>query len=213
MAHRFSRVAAIAGLAVVAVAFAAAGDTPPNKEVLTRGAELFARDWMPADVNGSGGDGLGPLYNETSCVACHFQGGPGGAGPTSTNVEILTAGGRAGRASEAAEIHPGFRKARSIVLHRFGVDPEYKRKRLSVIGDDELAHMAESVDTEIQQIQKLIRFASFGFGSGLPGRAAIKSGMVLTQRNPPAPLRCGADRCDPRRSAAGCRGEGIPRVP
>lgn len=81
-----SRAVAIAGLGVVAVAFAAAGDEPPNKEVLMRGAELFARDWEPGDAKGTGGDGLGPLYNETSCVACHFQGGTGGAGrpaPTS----------------------------------------------------------------------------------------------------------------------------------
>src|SRR5689334_15889255 len=30
------------------------------------GAELFAREWLPEDSKGPGGDGLGPVYNETS---------------------------------------------------------------------------------------------------------------------------------------------------
>ena len=38
-----------------------------------------------------GGDGLGPVFNDSSCVACHNQGGAGGAGPSSKNVDIITA--------------------------------------------------------------------------------------------------------------------------
>ena len=53
----------------------------PDDDVVLRGAELFAREWLPGDSKGPGGDGLGPVYNETSCVACHHQGGPGGPGP------------------------------------------------------------------------------------------------------------------------------------
>ena len=34
--------------------------------------------------------GLGPVYNETSCVACHGLGAPGGAGPESKNVVLIT---------------------------------------------------------------------------------------------------------------------------
>jgi len=55
------------------------------------GAELFAREWLPNDSRAHGGDGLGPVFNDSSCIACHNQGGTGGAGPASKNVDIVTA--------------------------------------------------------------------------------------------------------------------------
>lgn len=55
------------------------------------GAELFAREWLPHDARAHGGDGLGPVFNDSSCIACHNQGGAGGAGPASKNVDIITA--------------------------------------------------------------------------------------------------------------------------
>ena len=33
---------------------------------------------------------LGPMFNESSCVGCHNQGGIGGGGAESKNVEILS---------------------------------------------------------------------------------------------------------------------------
>lgn len=55
------------------------------------GAEIFSREWLPNDPRSHGGDGLGPMFNDSSCVACHNQGGAGGAGPLSKNVDIITA--------------------------------------------------------------------------------------------------------------------------
>jgi CxxC motif-containing protein (DUF1111 family) len=55
------------------------------------GSELFSREWLPNDPRSHGGDGLGPMFNDSSCVACHNQGGVGGAGPASKNVDIVTA--------------------------------------------------------------------------------------------------------------------------
>jgi CxxC motif-containing protein (DUF1111 family) len=55
------------------------------------GRELFVREWIPGDKRSHGGDGLGPLFNESSCVGCHNQGGVGGAGPAGKNAQILTA--------------------------------------------------------------------------------------------------------------------------
>lgn len=55
------------------------------------GRELFLREWVPNDSRSHGGDGLGPLFNDSSCVACHNQGGTGGGGPRGKNVDILTA--------------------------------------------------------------------------------------------------------------------------
>lgn len=54
------------------------------------GRELFARTWAAGDPRCHGGDGLGPVYNATSCLACHNQGGPGGAGPADANVNLVT---------------------------------------------------------------------------------------------------------------------------
>jgi hypothetical protein len=119
------------------------------------GRELFARTWSPDDPRCHGGDGLGPVYNATSCVACHGLGGPGGAGPVDQNVELASGIGyilsptgpmvildrlfseKAGLDMVAADpdpadmvrIHPGFRDATSTVLHRFGVEPDYSRWR------------------------------------------------------------------------------------
>jgi len=51
------------------------------------GQALFERVWQPYDAR-TGGDGLGPMYNATSCVACHNQGGVGGAGGNHANVSL-----------------------------------------------------------------------------------------------------------------------------
>ena len=85
---------------------------------------LFAKDWAPNDPRSHGGDGLGPVYNETSCVACHGQGAPGGAGPENKNVVLVTASLTSqDKAKGLDQIHPGFRGGRSTVLHRYGTDP------------------------------------------------------------------------------------------
>ena len=55
------------------------------------GRELFTREWLPNDSRAHGGDGLGPVFNDSSCVACHNQGGIGGGGAASKNVDIVTA--------------------------------------------------------------------------------------------------------------------------
>jgi hypothetical protein len=121
-------------------------------EGIALGRELFAREWLANDPRCHGGDGLGPVYNATACLSCHNLGGPGGAGPARENVELATGIGYilspaspmgillegvtgsdlAATDPELADlvrIHPGFRDARSAVLHRFGVDPGYGRWR------------------------------------------------------------------------------------
>src|SRR5262249_34893620 len=49
--------------------------------VKPNGKELFTREWLPRDPRAHGGDGLGPVFNDSSCVACHNLGGVGGGGP------------------------------------------------------------------------------------------------------------------------------------
>jgi mono/diheme cytochrome c family protein len=49
------------------------------------GRELFEHEWSPNDPLAQG-DGLGPVFNAKSCVACHFQGGVGGGGDLGHNI-------------------------------------------------------------------------------------------------------------------------------
>ncbi len=68
---------------------AAEPDVPEG--MLAQGRDLFTREWLPGDPGSHSGDGLGPVYNDTSCAACHNQGGVGGAGSRSKNVDFLAA--------------------------------------------------------------------------------------------------------------------------
>jgi RNA polymerase sigma factor (sigma-70 family) len=58
---------------------------------LRQGRELFERVWVKGDLRSHGGDGLGPVFNGSSCVACHNLGGSGGGGTNDKNIEIVTA--------------------------------------------------------------------------------------------------------------------------
>ena len=63
----------------------------PSQEALTaEGRELFVHEWTPNDPLAGEGDGLGPVFNAKSCVACHSLGGVGGAGENRHNVSAFT---------------------------------------------------------------------------------------------------------------------------
>jgi RNA polymerase sigma factor (sigma-70 family) len=95
-------------------------------EEQAQGEVLFAKEWTPDDPRSHGGDGLGPVYNDTSCVACHSLGGPGGAGPENKNVVLVTASQTGcGPSASPGEILPGLRVARTALLHRYSTDPGY----------------------------------------------------------------------------------------
>jgi CxxC motif-containing protein (DUF1111 family) len=132
---------------VGSLASAAAPDAAIDQ--IARGRALFLREWVPGQLSGPSGDGLGPVYNETSCVACHNQGGVGGGGSASRNVDLIAAaattdidGGKGpSRRDDVAGpdrgalvgLHAGFRASQSVVLHRFGTDPSYEPWRLFVL--------------------------------------------------------------------------------
>jgi CxxC motif-containing protein (DUF1111 family) len=61
-----------------------------DSDMARAGDVLFQRDWQVKDSMCPEGDGLGPVYNATSCVACHNQGGPGGGGGLEHNVTTFT---------------------------------------------------------------------------------------------------------------------------
>lgn len=121
---------------------ARAGDSSPTNQALRKlGQRIFVKAWKPAEPSRHGGDGLGPLYNEISCLSCHHQAGVGGAGPNLDNVDVLTATPEFGSLSDGdremlAKIHPGFRQAASVVIHRFGTDTRYAIWRVGMLGLD-----------------------------------------------------------------------------
>lgn len=57
-----------------------------DPQMVQEGQTLFAHEWKVNDPLANGGDGLGPVCNAKSCVACHNQGGPGGGGDVTHNV-------------------------------------------------------------------------------------------------------------------------------
>jgi CxxC motif-containing protein (DUF1111 family) len=115
--------AAVAGLARAEDRVAQA----PTRAALDQGRELFLREWLPADARSHGGDGLGPVFNDSSCVACHNAGAPGGGGPNSKNVDIISAA--ANMVSQfVQESQPALVPAEPTFLDRtvealFGIEP------------------------------------------------------------------------------------------
>ncbi len=191
----------IATVAAADAVFARA-ETDPGKvdqKALAQGRELFVREWQPGDSRSPSGDGLGPVYNDTSCVACHNLGGTGGGGSTNKNVQIVTAtpviernspfdlgvpvtaarpdsnnalatnqSPRTGpneatpqKLDTAALVkaHPGFRTARSLVLHRFGTVDHYGTWRGKFMGieDGFMGVEDATVKTTIQSLRQTAR--------------------------------------------------------
>jgi CxxC motif-containing protein (DUF1111 family) len=108
---------------------------------LYEGRALFLKRWVPGERSPAGGDGLGPYYNEVSCVACHFQGGNGGAGPNSKNVTLLSAfatvrtlpaDGKVYQA-ELVDLHSGFAKRETVVVHDHSTESDYEHSRRELL--------------------------------------------------------------------------------
>ena len=86
---RFSAVVLGLGVVWFAERTVAARLSRPDELRLAQGRELFEHKWTANDSLARGGDGLGPVFNATSCVECHFQGSIGGAGPNKFNVKTF----------------------------------------------------------------------------------------------------------------------------
>ena len=125
-AHPWISAFAILALAWTAASGAGTGRRPHGtvSREYFNARTLFEKLWEPGEPSPTGGDGLGPLFNERSCVGCHHLGGVGGAGGNDRNVTILTAfAGKADLGSavfqgELEDLHPGFRTRTSIVQHK-----------------------------------------------------------------------------------------------
>ena len=168
-----------------------------------RGEALFFKEWVANDPARPVGDGLGPVFNESSCVACHGLGAPGGAGPESKNVVLLsavpTSGGNLPKGVE--QIHPGFQSARSTVLHRYGTDPFYASWRRHLIQATNpnaqaafVGPVKETAESQIHQIAARTspRGRALEQSSSLNPAPGIR--LRVSERNTPALF--GAGRID-----------------
>ncbi len=172
----------------------AARAAPPDE----RGHEIFTHKWLTHDRFASRGDGLGPMHNATSCVACHFQGGPGGGGDSMHNVELLSVIPPADARNFKSQrdftntliaLHPGFSdgkgSARSnIVLHRFGPEGDYFAFRAEVLGFEE-----PRPDTDPARRAVLAVAAAKRHGKRKGAVETLKRGAITfqrSQRNTPA---------------------------
>jgi CxxC motif-containing protein (DUF1111 family) len=82
--------AALAPAGMRSLAWLREGPRPVDPAMARSGEVLFNHVWTPGDPLAAGGDGLGPVFNANSCVACHFQNGPGGSGEEMQNVTTYT---------------------------------------------------------------------------------------------------------------------------
>jgi len=138
-------------LVVLSLFSFAADSAASEKDPLagTFGYDLFHREWSRDDpISPESGNGLGPLFNAKSCIACHNQGGSGGAGGSEHNVDLVTLtleewtreealpnphpSSRALFRSPAAMVHPDLDPVRnnSVVMHRFATVDGYEEKRV-----------------------------------------------------------------------------------
>jgi CxxC motif-containing protein (DUF1111 family) len=88
---------------------------PVDTAMADAGKLLFEHDWSKDDKLAAG-DGLGPVYNATSCVQCHNQNGPGGSGGLEDNVTTFT----------VRTNGPSGEEVREGVVHAFAVDASFQ---------------------------------------------------------------------------------------
>ncbi|HEX5104465.1 MAG TPA: di-heme oxidoredictase family protein [Pirellulaceae bacterium] len=156
--------------------------------VIAAGKALFERQFVAGEPINAGGDGLGPVFNHVSCLACHHQGGAGGSGPVDVNASMLsvdlikleTAPERSEFRRALAAIHPGFisadgELASSVILHRFGSDARYNAIRQKFLGAAVPLRPDEDERGELQ--------GTLARAPAQPVKAARPLTLVVTQRN------------------------------
>lgn len=145
------RVVVIAVLALLGFTSGWVGASPASFGEELSGRGLFERRWVAHDRRSPSGDGLGPMHNATSCLACHHLAGSGGAGSREHNVDLISvvplkvtvaARDRQSFIDSLIAVHPGFRVGHgeilpNFVLHRFGPEADYFALRARVLGIEE----------------------------------------------------------------------------
>ena len=134
----------IIAMVVALVASPALAVSPGSIEL---GRQLFEKNWShgnPAITS----DGLGPLFNANSCVACHNQGGVGGAGDSRFNaktigIESINISGDRIESDDlikslVSTFHPGFVSPdgaliNTLSLSHHGGSPQFQKARAALM--------------------------------------------------------------------------------
>jgi CxxC motif-containing protein (DUF1111 family) len=137
-------------------------------EQVRAGEVLFTHEWDSNDRLSPKGDGLGPVYNARSCVACHHQNGVGGSGGLEHNVTTYLI-------STTDLRNP----PREGVIHAHATSPRYR---------ETLAHLDPALPA-ISEVSLSDIVPSFRIT--LPGHRGrefldLPSNIRLSQRNTPA---------------------------
>jgi CxxC motif-containing protein (DUF1111 family) len=189
--HRCWRLGLVVCSLFAGLRFAAAGEpAQPMNDTVVPGEAIFVHNWArpqtwtQPEALGVGGDGLGPVFNEVSCVACHSLGGVGGAGGNEHNVELLSVVippqmrplRRTSLLKRARRLHPELTVDNlTVMLHRYGFGPSDE----TFDYDTWRAGLVETAQ-EGQRLFEMVSLSSSPsvFGDHLPLR--------LSQRNTPA---------------------------
>jgi CxxC motif-containing protein (DUF1111 family) len=183
-----------------------------NPDLKISGRELFVREWMPGDRRSHSGDGLGPVFNARSCVACHHQGGDGGAGPRHMNVRVVSAflegighqivptwsaftmtalkPPQPDR-SKLAEIHPALRTENSFPFHRFATNKGFAKWKIGLADTSEgtVPFDPKHFDAEVEGLENSVQtgnsiVTSQGSFSRKVGDSSIQ--LILSERSTPS---------------------------
>jgi CxxC motif-containing protein (DUF1111 family) len=135
-----------------------------DEQMARAGEALFNHEWLANDPLCPNGDGLGPVFNARSCVACHHQGGAGGGGGLEHNVTAFVV-----VAGDGTPLRQG-------VVHSDATSDKYR---------ETLAHL----DPALPAISR-VPLADIMFprqiATGIDHRRIISSTVQLSQRNTPA---------------------------
>jgi hypothetical protein len=132
----------------------------PRSDVTGTGALLFAREFSP-------GDGLGPLFNQRSCVACHNEPNAGGSSSAEANfaLRVARSTGASGRVERLDDGH-GPVARRHSTRELLGGKGENKR--------DPLAQLAGIPrDANVVSIRMPLALYAAGALDGIPDAAIL----------------------------------------
>lgn len=169
---------------------------PPVDASIEEGRTLFEHRWdQGPPAGGKKGDGLGPVYNDASCAACHRQGGLGGGGGNEHDALLATVAAAKPRTRldqvppAAFQLHPDFRLRPTVLLHAHGTPKGYDLWRLRMLGQESdpqgevraVAHKGFSI-----QITRRNTTALFGAGliDQIPGQVILDEAKRQAKESP-----------------------------
>jgi len=163
---------------------------------VARGRELFLHQWTPGDKLSPDGDGLGPMFNGTSCVECHSLGGVGGSGENKRNAQFLSFLPESGKFTDEAiqsflgrlkSMHPDFvddedQFSFGVLLHRQSTTPQY-----AAIHQEITTPLPSNYDTRLR-IRRMLSKRNIRPVDALPLKLVTYQDdlqYALAERNPP----------------------------